>query len=276
VVHEIAWTATARHADIVLPCTMTLEREDIGRVHHRPADGGDAPIAEPYGEARDDYSIFAALAARLGKEQDFTEGRDARGWLRHLYERTMRRAGRARPSAPDFDTFWAARRADAAAGGRYGGILRAFRVTRRRTRCRRRAARMEIFSATIAGFGYDDCPGHPTWLSRWMYPMTPPRWIVANQPATRLHSQLDFGGTSAKSKRRGREVMRMHPADAAARGIVEGDVVRLFNGRGACLAAAALSEAVAPAWCSCRPAPGTTRWTRRKTSPSASTATRMC
>ncbi|MFC7608684.1 molybdopterin dinucleotide binding domain-containing protein [Teichococcus aestuarii] len=69
---------------------------------------------------------------------------------------------------------------------------------------------------------------------------------MANQPATRLHSQLDFGGTSAASKRRGREVVRLHPQDAAARGIAEGDIVRLHNARGACPAAAALSEAVMP------------------------------
>ena len=30
VVHESAWTAMARSADIVLPATMTLERDDIG------------------------------------------------------------------------------------------------------------------------------------------------------------------------------------------------------------------------------------------------------
>jgi len=39
-------------------------------------------------------------------------------------------------------------------------------------------------------------------------------------------------------------VVRMHPADAAARGIAEGDIVRLHNARGACLAAATLTAAV--------------------------------
>ena len=58
------------------------------------------------------------------------------------------------------------------------------------------SGRIEIFSATIAGFGYADCPGHPVWLppTRSAGRAAHPLQLVANQPATRLHSQLDFGG----------------------------------------------------------------------------------
>jgi biotin/methionine sulfoxide reductase len=44
----------------------------------------------------------------------------------------------------------------------------------------------------------------------------------------------------------GREPIRLHPADAAARGIADGDVVRVFNGRGAFLAGAVLTDALRP------------------------------
>jgi biotin/methionine sulfoxide reductase len=44
----------------------------------------------------------------------------------------------------------------------------------------------------------------------------------------------------------GREPVRINPADAAARGIADGDVVRLFNARGSCLAGAVLSDAIRP------------------------------
>jgi biotin/methionine sulfoxide reductase len=71
-----------------------------------------------------------------------------------------------------------------------------------------------------------------------------PLHLVANQPATRLHSQLDFGATSVGSKVHGREPARLNPADAGTRGIADGDVVRLFNHRGACLAGAVISDAV--------------------------------
>ena len=73
-----------------------------------------------------------------------------------------------------------------------------------------------------------------------------PLALVANNPATRLHSQLDSGPYSQASKVAGREPVRLHPDDAAARGIVDGDVVRLANDRGACLAGAVVSDAVRP------------------------------
>jgi biotin/methionine sulfoxide reductase len=73
-----------------------------------------------------------------------------------------------------------------------------------------------------------------------------PLQLIANQPATRLHSQLDFGATSLASKIDGREPVRIHPQDAAARGIADGDIVRLYNDRGACLAGAVLSDALRP------------------------------
>jgi len=243
VVHETAWTATARHADIVLPCTMTLEREDIGSSATDPLMIAMHKLAEPYGEARDDYAIFTALARRLGKEEAFTEGRSAGDWLRHLYAPVQQALAAQGLPAPDFDEFWRQGELQLPSAPDDGGMLRAFRDDPDGCKLPTPSGRIEIFSQTIAGFGYADCPGHPAWLAPSDVPDAgQPLRLVANQPATRLHSQLDFGGHSSAEKHRGREVVRIHPADAAARGIADGDIVRLFNARGACLAAARVTE----------------------------------
>jgi biotin/methionine sulfoxide reductase len=247
VVHEIAWTATARHADIVLPCTMTLEREDIGAAPTDPLMVAMHQLAEPFGEARDDYAIFSALAERLGAGPAFTEGRSARDWLRHLYEPTRKGLAALGLPAPSFDEFWAQGELVLPQEDDDGGILRDFRTDPEAHPLPTPSGRIEIASATVAGFGYADCPGHPTWLPPVEVPdAAAPLRLIANQPATRLHSQFDFGGHSDGMKRRGREVMRINPADAAPRGIAEGDVVKLRNARGACLATAALSTDVIP------------------------------
>src|ERR1700751_5531480 len=70
VVHDPFWTATARHADIVLPVTMTIERDDYGSGQNDRMFFPMPALTRPNGEARDDYAIFAELAARLrgGKE----------------------------------------------------------------------------------------------------------------------------------------------------------------------------------------------------------------
>ncbi len=247
VVQDSVWTATARHADIVLPVTVTLEREDIGAAAGDPLLVAMHQAVAPYAEARDDHAILAGLAARLGFAEAFTEGRTPRQWLEHLYEPTRRALAERGINAPDFAQFWEDGELMLPLADWDGGPVRDFRRDPDRAPLPTRSGKIEIVSATIAGFGYDDCPSHPAWLppteaASAAYPL----YLIANQPATRLHSQLDFGATSAGSKIDSREPVRLHPADAAARGIRDGDIVRIYNDRGACLAGAVVSDAVRP------------------------------
>ncbi len=109
------------------------------------------------------------------------------------------------------------------------------------------SGKIEIYSATIASFGYESCPGHPVWREPREKPNAEyPLWLIANQPATRLHSQLDFGAYSQSGKQNGREVCSLNPIDASRRGIKQGDVIELFNLRGHVLASARVTTDVMP------------------------------
>ncbi len=247
VVHEPYWTPAAQHADIVLPATVTLERDDIGASRTDPFLTAMYAAAPPFEQARDDYTTFSGLADILGAAKEFTEGRDAAGWLRHLYDGW--RAGGPGAGAPDFDTFWRAGRAEIPARPP-GVLLRDFRADPMAHPLSTPSGRIELHSATVASFGYDDCPGHPVWLepTEWhgsARAATYPLVLLANNPATRLHSQLDFGPHSVAGKVAGREPVRMHPRDAAARGLAGGDPVRVFNDRGACLGGTVLDPRLA-------------------------------
>ena len=75
---------------------------------------------------------------------------------------------------------------------------------------------------------------------------TYPLHLVSSQPRHKLHSQMDAGPVSARGKVDGREAVAMHPDDARRRGIKDGDVVRVHNARGACLAGVMLSDTLSP------------------------------
>jgi biotin/methionine sulfoxide reductase len=109
------------------------------------------------------------------------------------------------------------------------------------------SGRIEIFSEKIASYRYADCPGHPTWMepAEWLGSEIArefPLHLLTTQPSTRLHGQLDMAHVSQHSKVAGREPMRINTQDAAARGIRTGDVVRVFNARGATLAGAVVTD----------------------------------
>jgi biotin/methionine sulfoxide reductase len=249
VVHEPWWTATARHADIVLPATTTLERDDIG------SGGRDRFVIAmkraipPVGQARDDFAILSDIADALGGgvRARFDEGRDVPAWLRFMYDRARTAAAARGVAMPDFDAFWAEGFVELPMPERDAVPFEAFARDPAAHPLATPSGRIELFSETVDGFGYDDCPGHPVWRAPTEYLGAPlavryPIHLLTVQPATRLHGQLDQAGESLASKVRGREPILLHAEDAAARGIAEGDVVRAFNGRGACLAGARLTR----------------------------------
>jgi biotin/methionine sulfoxide reductase len=237
IVNEPWWTATAQRADIVFPATTPYEREDIGRtplddyLFHMPA------LIPPVGGARDDYAIFAGIADRLGAGAAFTEGRDAGQWIAHLYDGFRSRAAASGIAVPTLEALreknWV--KLDIAAETQPNPVLRRFRADPDEAPLDTPSGRIGIFSERIEGFGYDDCPGHPVWLppAEWPGAATDvtPLHLVSPQPGDKLHSQLEAALADRPGARP--ETILIHESDAADRGIAGGEIVRVFNARGA-------------------------------------------
>lgn len=249
VVHDIHWTATARYADVVLPATTPLERNDLGGSSRDRFLFLMHQAIPPVALARNDHDIFRDLAARLGREAAFTEGLDEMGWIRRLYAVYAAGAAARGIAVPGFDEAWAAGVVETPAPAEPFVMFREFRDDPDSHPLATPSGRIELYSERIAGFGYADCLPHPAWLepSEWLgaglaarYPLH----LLSGQPVRRLHGQMDPGPVSLAGKRTGREPVALHPDDAAARGIVDGALVRVFNDRGATLAAARLTDGV--------------------------------
>ncbi|TAJ15906.1 MAG: Asp-tRNA(Asn)/Glu-tRNA(Gln) amidotransferase GatCAB subunit C, partial [Dehalococcoidia bacterium] len=130
-------------------------------------------------------------------------------------------------------------------------MLASFRADPQANKLKTPSGKIEIYSEKIASFGYDDCPPHAVWLEpiEWLGSKTAGRYplhMLSDQPADKLHSQLDHSPHARATKIKGRQPITLHPDDATARGIAAGDLVRVFNDRGACLAAARLSDRIRP------------------------------
>ncbi|MDX3904489.1 MAG: molybdopterin guanine dinucleotide-containing S/N-oxide reductase [Pigmentiphaga sp.] len=251
VVHDSWWTPTARRADIVLPATTTLERNDIGGSSRDRFVLAMHQALAPHAQSRNDFDIFRELAAMGGYEAAFTGGRDEFQWIRHIYDGMAANWRDAGFDAPAFEDFWAAGYLELPEPGDDFVLFADFRQDPAAHALKTPSGKIEIYSDRIAGFGYDDCPPHPAWLApgEWLGADLASRYpfhLITSQPGDKLHSQLDAGKVSVESKVHGRERVRMSPADAARRGIADGDLVKVFNDRGACMAAAAVQEGVMP------------------------------
>src|SRR5262249_12578736 len=205
IVHDPWWTATARRADIVLPATTTLERNDIGAAHRDRFVVAMRQAIAPVGESKSDYAIFSELARRLGCEEAYIKGRDEMAWLRHIYDMWRERLPTNEAPPPAFDDFWNAGIVELPGRGEDYVFLSDFRADPSSRKLSTPSGKIELYSERIAGFGYADCPPHPTWLEpvEWLggaETKTHPFHLVSSQPRYRLHSQLDGGPGDANGK----------------------------------------------------------------------------
>ncbi|MBW3085459.1 Dimethyl sulfoxide/trimethylamine N-oxide reductase [Austwickia sp. TVS 96-490-7B] len=257
IVHDPYWTAMARHADIVIPSTTAAERDDFTGSRNGALLVAMHAATARHADSRDDYDTFTALADRLGIGAAFTEGRTSQEWIRYLYEEWRHRVttdSAARDlrwpdgPPPSYDEF------------RARGVLRLPTVPARTMLTDWRAdptghplstpsGKIQLTLPRDGVLTLPDRPHQPTWSApaEWDEETSHPLHLIANQPRTRLHSQLDHGPLSQASKIAGREPIHIHPVDAAARGISDGDLVRVFNHRGHCLAGAVLDDTLRPA-----------------------------
>ena len=251
IVNEIWWTSTARHADIVLPATTSLERDDIGA---SPADRyilAMPQVIAPVGQARNDFDIFCDICERLGYRAAFDENRSQMEWLHHIYRVFREGALEKGVVAPDFENFWQAGWYEIPPPDAGWSAFQDFTSDPQAYPLKTSSGKIELVSSRIASYNYPDCGAHPKWIPPREWLGSPkaadyPLHLISNQPETRLHSQLDNTRWSAQSKISGREVIRIHPHDAHARGLTDGDVVEVFNDRGSCLAAVRISDDLLP------------------------------
>jgi anaerobic dimethyl sulfoxide reductase subunit A len=236
VVQDHFLTPTARHADIVLPATTFWERNDV----HTPwAGAGHYAIfmkqaIRPMHECRNDIDIFADLARRVGIA-DFNE-RSEMEWLRAL----------TADAVGDFEAFTrngVARFAPPADAVAFAAQIR----DPDRHRFTTPSGRIEIYSMALAAnpdpYGLGRIPPIPTWIEPDRPDARYPLLLCSPKSRARTHS---IHGNQPKLARIDPDDVWMHPADAAARGIADGEHVRVFNDRGSTLLPVKVTPRIAP------------------------------
>lgn len=248
VVHEPWWTPMAKMADIVLPATTPLERDDIsyGGSYSQDYVYAMKKVIEPIFEARNDYDIFADMAKMSGEKEyrRFTQGKEKMDIIKGFYEKSDC------VNVMSFDEFWEKGFIHFAPPAQAYKFVRhaAFRADPVANKLATETGKIQIFSDKFASFGLDDFKGHPMWFepAEWLgneketakYPLH----VLSPHPKLRIHSQLDNSFVRKAYKVANREPVLINDEDAKNYGIKDGDVVEISNDRGAILCGVVVSK----------------------------------
>ncbi|MCL2896886.1 molybdopterin-dependent oxidoreductase [Brenneria tiliae] len=250
IVSEQVWTATARMADIVLPAALPFERDDLAASSRDNWLIYSRKVSAPPPQVLTDHQALTRVAQCLGIADAFTAGLSEAQWIERLYQGYRQRF----PELPDWRTFRQRGFAVLDEGEdapHPADHFRRFAADPQAHPLGTPSGKIEIVSRRLQAFGHEDLGAFPHWRApeEWLLaPLTAqyPLHLLSPQPATRLHSQLDAVGESARARRRGYEVASLSPRDAARENVAEGDIVELYNARGRVRVSAHIDDQLMP------------------------------
>jgi anaerobic dimethyl sulfoxide reductase subunit A len=248
VVQDNFLTPTGRFADLLLPACTQFETWGV-------EDGwkyGDEVIlmpkvVEPPGEAKSDYAICADIAGRLGIREAYTEGRSERDWVAwsiEYYRKTRF------PGIPTLDEFEKSNVGVYAVPVTKPAVaFTDFREDPVKHPLPTPSGRIEIFSKSLHDMGRPDViPAVPKYIREWESPFGPeakvyPLQVIGHHYLATVHSTLDNVDWLREAWP---QRLFINPADAEARGITNGDEVKVFNDRGATLVRCRVTRRIMP------------------------------
>jgi anaerobic selenocysteine-containing dehydrogenase len=234
VVHELFLTDTAEYADLVLPATSQLEQTDLHKAYGQTLLTYNRAAIPPLGECKSNWEVMGLLADALGFREPWlhqtadevidevlTATAAHNPALRGVTPERLRAEG-AVPLAVEEPPF---------AGGRFPTP----------------SGKVELISQTMAEAGLDPLPAGfagPEDDGDSDRDPAASLWLVSGASHHFVSSSL--GSQAGLLERAGPASVEVHPADAAARGIRDGEEVVVENGRGWVRLRAVVTDGVRP------------------------------
>ncbi|MFC1981441.1 molybdopterin-dependent oxidoreductase [Chloroflexota bacterium] len=237
VAFEQFMTPAARFADIVLPVNTCLERNDITIGPTVGFYGFMGKAIDSVGESKSHFDICSALAARLGISDYSDKTEDE--WLRQVASGS--------PDITDYETF-------KKGGGRKIRRDKPYVAFQWQVEDPESnpfttpSGKLEIYSQRLADMNDPVIPPIPKYIETWESTNDPlaqkyPLQLITSHLWRRAHTQYDNIPWLRELEP---QAVKINTIDAEARGIKNGDLVRVFNDRGVTMLPAKVTERIMP------------------------------
>jgi molybdopterin guanine dinucleotide-containing S/N-oxide reductase-like protein len=228
-VHEQFFTDTTDYADVVLPATTFFEQKDLQTAYGHYYLQMSNQAIEPLGECRSNVEVFRALAQKMGFDEEcFFESVDEmidtalssqNPWLQGIDRERLEREGHVRLNFPNGAAITGAQEGAPFLPFARGGFPTS-------------SGKAELCNRALTGLGLDPVAEFvpPEESRHGNATKSFPLELLARKADNFLNST--FSNIPAVQSMEEPGLLEIHPGDARARGIRDGDTVRVFNGRG--------------------------------------------